>query len=351
MKTIKILLVSIFSLFLVSAANAGELSVTGSVKASITTAGSDNTAGGSTTGESKALAVSNDIDFNASGELDNGWTWAWQTQLDAGAIDDTKLTITTPQGTIGLFGTEGGLNFKHGGSQMALGYGSQIGNSAGFTDPDDIASFNNVQYHTPAGLLPFGLVAKAGVTMGGSATSEPGDSPLGSAVTESGGETYSIEAAPIDGLTLGASYFTINQNSAASEAGQQEENGAYYVAYKMGQFGVGYSKAYVAPASGVGSSAATYNFYENTSYSLGFVVNDNLSVSYGNEKSHRNLTTNAAEYDIKIDTIQAAYTMGGLTATVGVKDIENGNYTQNENTNEAHFVFQVQVLLYSGLHL
>ena len=332
------------SLFLVSTANAGELSVTGSVKASITTAGSDATAGGSTTGESKTLAVSNDIDFNASGELDNGWTWSWQTQLDAGSIDDTKLTISTPVGTVGLFGTEGALNFKHGGSQMALGYGSQIGNAAGFTDPDDIASFNNVQYHTPAGLLPLGLVAKTGITMGGSATSEPGDSPLGTAVTESNGTTYSLETSAIpmlEGLSIGASYFTIDQNSAAAEKGQQEENGAYYASYKVGPFGIGYSKAYVAPASGVGASAATYNYYENTSYSVGFVVNDNLSVSYGVEKSHRNKTTDAAESDIKIDTIQAAYTMGGMTATFGVKDIENGNYTANENTNEAHFVLSM----------
>ena len=292
MKNIKILLVSMLSLLLVSAANAGELSVTGSVKASITTAGGDSTGGDSVTG-GRTLAVSNDIDFNASGELDNGWTWKWQTQLDAGSIDDTQLTISTPQGTIGLYGTEGGLNFKHGGSQMALGYGSQIGNAAGFVDPDDVGSFNNIQYHTPAGLLPFGTTIKAAMTLGGSATGEPGDSPLGSSVTESNGRSYQVEVTEIpmvEGLKIGASYFTIDQNVAANEKGQQEENGAYYASYKVGGLGIGYSKAYVAPATGSASAAATglYNYYENTSYSVGFAMNDNLSISYGNEKSHRN---------------------------------------------------------------
>jgi hypothetical protein len=344
MKNLRIILVSILSLLLASAANAGDLSVTGSVKASITTSGSATSAGVSETGESQSLAISNDIDFNASGELDNGWTWKWQTQLDAGAIDDTQLTISTPMGTVGLYGTEGGLNFKHGGSQMALGYGSQIGSAGGFTDPDDIASFNNVQYHTPAGLLPYGIVAKTGITMAGSATSEPGDSPLGTAApTEVNGVTYSIEAAPIEGLSVGASYFTIDQAVDANQAGQKEENGAYYVSYKYGQVGVGYSKAYIAPATGSASSATTglYNAYENDSYSIGFAVNDNLSVSYGYEKSHRNLITDAAEYDVKIDTIQAAYTMGGLTATLGVKDIENADYTNQKNTNEAHLVLSM----------
>jgi hypothetical protein len=345
MKKLNILVAAFLSVFFFSSVNAGEVSVTGSVAASITTAGSDNAAGGSTTGDGQSLAITNDIDFGASGELDNGVTWTWQTQLDGGVIDDSQITFSSSWGTIGLYVTEGGYNFKHGGSQMALGYGSQIGNSAGFTDPDDASSFNNVAYSTPAGMLPFGLVAKAAMTMGtGTDTNSPADSTLGTANTERDGRNYSLEAAPVEGLKLGASYFTVEQQQATNQNGQKEEQGAYYVSYKMGPIGVGYSKALIAPAVGIGgvtATANTYNAYENDSYSIGFVVNDNLSVSYGYEKSHRNLTTDAAEYDIKIDTIQAAYTMGGMTAVVGVKDIENGNYTQNQNTNEAHLVLKL----------
>jgi len=193
-------------------------------------------------------------------------------------------------------------------------------------------------------MLPFGLVAKAGMTMGGTETSEPADSPLGSAATEKIGRTYSLEANPIEGLMVGGSYFEVDQEAKANENGQGEQSGAYYASYKIGQVGIGYSKGYYAPATqkNDGSAAAgLYNLYENDSYSIGFAVNENLSVSYGYEKSHRNLRTDAVEYDIKIDTIQAAYTMGGLTATIGVKDIENGNYTQNQNTNEAHLVLSM----------
>jgi len=340
MKKINILVASILSVFLFSSAvNAGELSVTGSVKASITTGGSGTSAGLSETG-GRALAISNDIDFNASGETDNGWAWTWQTQLDAGAIDDTKLTIATDYGTIGLFGTEGGLNFKHGGSQMALGYGSQIGSAGGMVDPDDIATYNNVQYHTPAGLLPLGIVAKTGITMGGSATSEPADSPTGSGGSARNGVTYQVEMTPIEGLSLGGSYFTVDQAVDSNQKGQKEENGAYYASYKMGQIGVGYSKAYKAPALAA-TPATTINYYETTTYSLGFAVNDNLSVSYGYEKSHANLVTDATESDLKIDTIQAAYTMGGMTATIGVKDIENADYTSQKDQSEAHLVLSM----------
>jgi hypothetical protein len=341
MKKLNILVATLLSVLLISSAsNAGELTVSGSVKASITTGGSGSTTGTSEAG-GRALAISNDIDFGAKGELDNGWTWAWQTQLDAGAIDDTQLTIATSYGTIGLFGTEGGLNFKHGGSQMALGYGSQVGSAGGIVDPDDIATYNNVQYHTPAGLLPLGTVAKAGITMSGSATSEPGDSPIGTGGAARNGVTYSLETAPVEGLKLGASYFTIDQAVSSNERGQTEENGAYYASYTMGNFGVGYSKAYKAPALAATPAAAAINYHETTSYSVGLAVNDNLSVSYGYEKSHANLVTDATESDVKIDTIQAAYTMGGLTATFGVKDIENASYTANTDQSEAHLVLSM----------
>lgn len=342
MKKLNTLVAVILSVLLISSANAGELTVTGAVSASITTAGSDNAAGGSTTGDGQSLAITNDIDFGAKGELDNGWTWSWQTQLDGGVIDDSQIVFTTGMGTIGLYVTEGGYNYKHGGSQMALGYGSQIGNSGTMVDPDDAASFNNIGYTTPAGLLPFGIVAKAAMTMGtGTDTNNPGDSTLGSATTENNGRNYAIEAEPIAGLKVGASYFTVDQTSATAQLGQKEEQGAYFVSYKIGQFGLGYSKALVAPASGTFSSAATINAYDTDSYSIGLMVNDNLSVSYGNEKSHANKTADGTEHDLKIDTIQAAYTMGGLTTVIGVKDIKNGDYTQNNNTNEAHLVLKL----------
>ena len=55
MKNIKIILASILSLFVVSASNAGELSVTGSVKASISNGSGMSTDGGNT------LGITNDM--------------------------------------------------------------------------------------------------------------------------------------------------------------------------------------------------------------------------------------------------------------------------------------------------
>ena len=340
MKKLNILVALLSVLLVSSAANAGEIGVSGSVKASMSVGSSESTAGVVESGDGKTLAVSNDINFDAAGELDNGWTWKWQTQLDAGAIDDTRLEISTPMVTLGLYGTEGGLNFKHGGSQMALGYGSQIGNSGGLVDPDDIGTYNNVQLHTAADLLPFKTVIKAGMTMSGSATSEAGDSPVNTTTgTTEGGLSYQVEAEPVDGLSVGASYFEIEQTDSRKDLGQKEEHGAYYASYEYGQFGIGYSRAMRAPSSDLErSTTQLYNYYETDSISIGYTVNDDLSISYGQEESHRNLRADASEYDLEIMTIQAAYTMGGMTVTAGIKDIENADYTQNKDISEGHLV-------------
>jgi len=334
MKINKIIASLLASVLFTTASIAGELTVTGNAKAFLGVSGSDGTAGKSEAG-GKSSGIENEFVFGASGELDNGTTWKYSVQLDQGEIDDSALTLTSSYGTIGFFGQAGGLNFKHGGSQMSVGYGSQIGND-GITDPADIGGLNNIQYHTPAGLLPLGIVAKAAIGTGGSDTTKPGDMPVANGGGSRDARNYSIEAAPIDGLKLGASYYTEKAAKSSNDSGQKLEAGAYYVSYAMGNFGFGASRALTAPANGNAPTATvTQNEITTNSYSVGVKVNDSLSLSYGIERSSNNLITDATETDTDIDTIQAAYTMGGLTIAAVYKTIDNADYTLNANQTES----------------
>jgi hypothetical protein len=106
MKNISKLLVGIlFSALVIAPSYAGELTVTGGATATYTIGGDDS-------GSGKNLGISNELDFSASGELDNGITWNYQVQLDgaSAANDDTRLELGTEMGTIGLYVTEGGLS-------------------------------------------------------------------------------------------------------------------------------------------------------------------------------------------------------------------------------------------------
>ena len=71
------------------------------------------------------------------------------------------------------------------------------------------------------------------------------------------------------------------------DARQEQEGGSYSANYSMGQFSVGYGETLHAPAQrmNTASTTAKIQHYENEAYSIGFAVNDNLSVSYTEETS------------------------------------------------------------------
>ena len=66
---IKTLIVMLSSISLFASANAGELSVSGTAKATY------NIESGANNG--KGLGITNELNFTAAGELDNGYTWSY----------------------------------------------------------------------------------------------------------------------------------------------------------------------------------------------------------------------------------------------------------------------------------
>ena len=72
---IKSVVVLVSSSLISFAAVAGELTVTGSANASYLINGGQNSNG-------KGIGISNELMFSASGELDNGYSWKYHTELD-----------------------------------------------------------------------------------------------------------------------------------------------------------------------------------------------------------------------------------------------------------------------------
>ena len=77
--------------------------------------------------------------------------------------------------------------------------------------------------------------------------------------------------------------------------------------------------------------------YETTKYSIAFNATDNLSLSYEREESNREKIINAAEHDLKVQAIQAAYTMGGMTFAISQSKLDNVGYTQNNDSEQTLF--------------
>ena len=346
MKIIKTLIVMLSSVSLFTSVNAGEVGVSGTAKATYNIQSGKTNAG-------KGLGITNELNFTASGETDQGYTWNYSMELDPGAVtasgqaaenDDTKLTVGTPYGTFGIFISEGGLDVEDAGSQSAYARPTDMGDPSGTSDNYTIDSYNNVQYHTPGDMLPFGITAKIayapdlsqsyGSGNAAGAVSSKSNTFAGENATE-----IQVKAAPIDGLTIGASYFDFSQDGVA-KMDQNAESGAYYATYSSGPVSVGYSQAYRAELLETGSivasdKATNIDYYDQTNYSIAFAASDDITVSYEQETSEavkvQSGTTNVEQ---KSTGVQIAYTMGGMTLALAHNSHDNNGYVTGANTDQ-----------------
>jgi hypothetical protein len=333
----KILFVAISSFSLMFSANAGELSVSGTAKATYN----------ATSGQQKdnGIGVANELSFKASGEMDNGYAWSYSVALDptesgtssstaypasgSALNDDTSITVTMNDlGTAKICVSTCGNNKKYAYSADAYGKMSDTGLSEGINFPADEGSYATIQYHTPE--LPFGTTGS--IAHGN--TKSDGQSSNAQADSGDSATFYSLVTKPIDGLTLSGSYYTVNNYADGTAHDQEEEGGAYGVKYSAGNLTIGYGKSFLAEEISAIDSAAV-EYYENTGISVGYAVNDDLTLSYTDETGERNyLTSTTTVYDIEVQSIQAAYSLGGATLSLARTDYENIGFADGVDATE-----------------
>jgi len=369
--TMKIMLALLTSVSLISNASAGELTVTGSAKATYNMI-SGGTSAARNRSSGKGIGVANEIDFGATGELENGWSWNYQVQFDPnstapnstsadgnGQIDDSRLELTTTFGTLGVYVTEGGLDTDNANSQSVYGRPTDIGYSTGMGDGFDIGAFNNLQYHLPSGLLPFETTVKAGYASGqenlinsSNAVAAAGDDDFGRSA-----EQYQVTFVPIERLKVSADYYKESgAGTTTKPVVQAAESGSLGLTYAYGDASFGISRTLKAPlivgtsstasvitnTTGGGQTTDAIRQYSTNKMSAAYVLpNTGVSFSYEVEKSKRELIVNAAEYDIKSQAVQVAYTMGGMTLALSRAQHDNTSYAQNDDVEQTLFAMSM----------
>ena len=343
---LKTLLAVLSSLVISVSAYAGGLSVSGSAEATYIIGGTDDS-------NSKGLGVSNELNFTASGEFGNGYTWSYSMELDGAstANDDTQLVLgLADMGTAAICISECGLSTELSYGVGAFGVGSDVVNTGSIKFGSlDVSSYNNIQYHLPAGLLPFGITGKVAYvpnTAGAAGSSSKEGNTIETTTNADGVTTtagigqdasmYQITAAPIDGLTIGADYFRADGSTAVK---QQPEGGNAFIKYAMGPVVIGYAKSEVAPAFTQTTGTASTQRYETDAYGIQFAVNEDFSVSYNNEKSTKttnagveatNTTATKTRVETTVDTYQVAYNIGGATLALVKSEASNAAYTASK---------------------
>ena len=345
MKNISKLLVGIlFSALVMAPSYAGELAVSGGATATYATNGDDDSAG-------KNLGISNEIDFTASGELDNGYTWKYQVQLDgtSTANDDTRLELGTDMGTVGFYVSEGGMSAElHG--VGALGAGFDYVSPTTFNTSYDVDGYSNVQYHLPADMLPFGIGLKVGYVPNMSATTalsaKESDSTITSQATGRNLTMGQISVSPIDGLSIKGDVAQTSNETGVAVSTEEGISANINAKYTMGPISIGYAEGGYQPA--VASGELTY--YENKFLGIQFDVNDQLSLSYHIDESDKNARTAVADgatagtktvTGMEQKSYQLAYTTGGATIGIAQVEVSNSDYTAGKD--EAQTVFSLGI--------
>jgi hypothetical protein len=345
MKNISKLLVGIlFSALVIAPSYAGEMAVSGGATATYTTNGDDESTG-------KNLGISNEIDFTASGELDNGYTWKYQVQLDGttSANDDTRLELGTDMGTVGFYVSEGGMSAElHG--VGALGVGFDYVSPTSFETGYDVDGYSNIQYHLPADMLPFGIGLKVGYVPNMSATTmlsaKESDSTITSEATGRNLTMGQLSVAPIDGLSITGGVAQTSNETGVAVSTEEGISANINAKYTMGPISVGYAEGGYQPA--VASGELTY--YESKFLGIQFDVNDQLSLSYHIDESDKNARTAVADgatagtktvTGMEQKSYQLAYTTGGATIGIAQVEVSNSDYTAGKD--EAQTVFSLGI--------
>ena len=338
-KISKLLVGILFSALVISPSYAGEMTVTGGATATYSI-------GGDSSGSGKTIGISNELDFTASGELDNGYTWKYQVQLDGAstANDDTRLEIGTDMGAVGFYVSEGGLSKElHGVGAMGPGFdysSPASGTGTTFQTGYDVDGYSNVQYHTPSGLLPFGLGVKVGYVPDMNDTTllsaKEANSLPGSAATGKNLTMVQVTASPIDGLSIQGDAAQTSNETGTAVSVEEGVSGNLGAKYTLGQISVGYIQGGYQPAIASGELV----YYENQFYGISFDVNDSIAVSYNIDKSERNtragvLATETVGKKTLVEmeqkSVQLAYTTGGATIGVAQADVSNSDYTSGKD--------------------
>ena len=335
------------SLVALGSAQAGEMSVSGAVNVTLTlgkphadtsAAGQNNT--------SRSIGADRDVTFTGGGELDNGTTFSMSTTLDDSySVSGSTTTIATPSLGTFVLGNSTGGNSGAFDEEVPTAY-EQVsdGHQTAANQVGDFMDNNYVSYKAPA-------LEIAGATI----TAQFGYSPQASdgAVGDGGvvayNETYGAGkdagvTIAYEGLTLGF-YGAERQNMtpvvASNDDVRDEFNGAWYAKYTMGPVSIGYSETYVdngiatamtntTSAQGERTSAG---IFEDEQISIAFNVNDNMSISYTTADSTYDFqddakTVVATDNDVteSIDSIQIAYSMGGMSIKAYNTEISNPDH-------------------------
>jgi len=323
------------------AANAGTMEVLGG--ATVTHTSNSKQVTGNPIGMNSGLT------FKGSGELDNGTTFTLTiTGADQDAYSAGSISMVTPSmGTIAISSRSGGTGIGGHDDKMPTAWEETWGHGMG-TGIDlqkGVSSAMNIGWTSPTFM---GTTLKLAVAPKGNNAVFANDKASGGTNSiKQGGYDALIEMKPslgldaLSGLTIWAGGSESEQEgkvSTIAHGDHQEVNAGMTFAY--GPVTVGFQKMGEFTGS---QTAGETEYYDNEAFGVSFNVNDNLSISYGEFESRRHKVGSGQGVGKTViaetQSIQAAYTMGGVSIKIAESEVTNASYsTASANDHDARTI-------------
>jgi len=330
------------SLAAVSAAKAGEMTVTGNAHLTYT-----NVSG--VTGQ--PLGMKTNLSFVGNGELDGGQTFSVTiAHTDQNAWSSANITLNTnSMGTIKLSSAEGGNGIGGYDDNMprAVEEVWDAGVATNVNLQKGVGSSMNLQWESPRILATTLRLAWTPDNAGG----QVNDKSTGGATASDLGQAYDavIRINPSFGA-FGADLFVgysesekdTSTTAVAKKHDAKHQEGVGGLTLDLGPLSIGgqVSGEYM-PIQDVSST----EYYANSSFGAAFNVNDNLSVSYGEMRSMKATQADIQQWNPKTEMTgeswQIAYTMGGVSFKYADTDVTNAKYAVGSTSNAQLFIMSM----------
>ena len=287
-------------------AQAGELSASGGAKITYTadTGNEDIAHDGNRIGLQKSVSLS------GSGELDNGHTVSLsQVIATTGSLTSTVLTYD--------MGDMGVLKYQEDSGDLGIGIiddmmptaDEEVSNGI---DAEQTSTNEGLVGKVDGGITGFNYAytmdmatINVGYGMGADANNDDGANSGAGSTTSS--QSIAITATPMDGLTVFAG------TGSKGTATQDDDHDTYGLTYAFGPLTVGYQH------SEIDFEATSSNDNETDSFGISFAVNDNLSISYGEQDTE----ASGAANDQEVEGISVGYSMGGISIKAHSNEAKN----------------------------
>ena len=301
----KIGLTALGTAMVATSANAASLSVSGAT--SIFFGGEDNSNSGN------GWSMTDQIDFNASGEMDNGFTVDMYLQLDGSTAPFDDKTLAIGMGDMGT------LTFSGHGGNGPVGawddktptaneesWGTSIGGTVDGPTNSAVSDNSFIYDYT----VTDGIALKAAYV------------PSKGSALESSTE-IGVSYTGMEGLTVLAA---MGENNSAAD---KIDLSVFSVNYAMGPITVGFQANE--------SDAGTGTDEDFTAYGISYAVSDDVSISYGASS----LDYSSALEDQDSSAVSVSFTAGGVGISASHQTTDNvaGATTADNSSYEINFSF------------